>query len=201
MKQLLLATRNHHKKNEMQQIMANMQIDILTLADIDPVPEVVEDGDTFEANAVKKARQTAVNSGRWCLADDSGLEVDILDGRPGVYSARFAGEGAGDEANNRKLLDLLKDVADKDRTGRFVCVIAISDPQGMVHTVRGECEGSIARQPSGSGGFGYDPLFIPQGYDRTFADLSADEKNRISHRGAALLKAVPILEQYFIPAN
>jgi XTP/dITP diphosphohydrolase len=131
------------------------------------------------------------------LADDSGLEVDALQGKPGVYSARFAGEHATDEENNAKLLKLMESVPDEKRTARFVSVIAICDPQGHVETVRGECKGTIARIPAGNGGFGYDPLFIPQGYEQTYAQLSAEEKNRISHRGVALAKAVPVLKAYF----
>jgi len=196
-KQLLLATRNRHKKRELQELLADMEVEILTLKDVDPIPEVVEDGETFEANAVKKARATAMAAGILSLADDSGLEVDALQGKPGVYSARFAGEHATDEENNAKLLKLMESVPDEKRTARFVSVIAICDPQGHVETVRGECKGTIARIPAGNGGFGYDPLFIPQGYEQTYAQLSAEEKNRISHRGVALAKAVPVLKAYF----
>jgi len=196
-RQLVLATRNQHKKRELQELMAGMEVEILTLEDVDPVPEVEEDGDTFEANAVKKAYETARATGILCLADDSGLEVDALQGRPGVYSARFAGEHASDEENNIKLLKLLESVPDEERTARFVSVIAICDAQGYVRTVRGECAGTIARVPAGSGGFGYDPLFIPHGYKQTYAQLSAAEKNRISHRGAALAKALPVLKEYW----
>ncbi|HOQ09488.1 MAG TPA: XTP/dITP diphosphatase [Syntrophomonadaceae bacterium] len=196
-KQLLLATRNRHKKRELQELLADMEVEILTLEDVDPIPEVVEDGETFEANAVKKARATAMAAGILSLADDSGLEVDALQGKPGVYSARFAGEHATDEENNAKLLKLMESVPDEKRTARFVSVIAICDPQGHVETVRGECKGTIARIPAGNGGFGYDPLFIPQGYEQTYAQLSAEEKNRISHRGVALAKAVPVLKAYF----
>jgi len=196
-KQLLLATRNRHKKRELQELLADMEVEILTLEDVDPIPEVVEDGETFEANAVKKARATAMAAGILSLADDSGLEVDALQGKPGVYSARFAGEHATDEENNAKLLKLMESVPDEKRTARFVSVIAICDPQGHVETVRGECKGTIAGIPAGNGGFGYDPLFIPQGYEQTYAQLSAEEKNRISHRGVALAKAVPVLKAYF----
>ena len=196
-KQLLLATRNRHKKRELQELLADMEVEILTLEDVDPIPEVVDDGETFEANAVKKARATAMAAGILSLADDSGLEVDALQGKPGVYSARFAGEHATDEENNAKLLKLMESVPDEKRTARFVSVIAICDPQGHVETVRGECKGTIARIPAGNGGFGYDPLFIPQGYEQTYAQLSAEEKNRISHRGVALAKAVPVLKAYF----
>lgn len=197
-KKLLLATRNQHKKRELQELLAGMEVEILTLEDVDPIPEVVEDGDTFEANAVKKAYETAQASGLLSLADDSGLEVDALQGRPGVYSARFAGEHATDEDNNAKLLELLDCVPDDKRTARFVSVVAICDAAGTVKTVRGECAGTIARIPAGSGGFGYDPLFVPNGYNKTYAELSSAEKNRISHRGAALSKALPVLKEYLI---
>jgi XTP/dITP diphosphohydrolase len=196
MKKLLLATRNQHKKRELQELLSGIEVDVLTLEDLKPMAEVEEDGATFEANAVKKAWETAKQSGLLSLADDSGLEVDALQGRPGVHSARFAGEGASDEANNAKLLELLQDVSDDERTARFVCVIALCDPSGTLHTVRGECEGSIIRIPSGSGGFGYDPLFVPRGYDQTYAQLSALAKNSISHRGAALKKIQPALTNY-----
>lgn len=196
MKRLLLATRNQHKKRELQELLSGIEVDILTLEDVIPIAEVEEDGDTFEANAVKKACETAKASGILSLADDSGLEVDILQGKPGVYSARFAGEGASDEANNIKLLELLDSIPDNERSARFVCVIAICDRGCGVKTVRGECAGSIARSPAGTGGFGYDPLFIPCGYNQTYAQLSAAEKNKISHRGVALQKALPFLIEY-----
>ena len=196
MKKLLLATRNQHKKRELQELLTGLEVDVLTLEDLKPLPEVEEDGATFEDNAVTKACETAQHSGWLSLADDSGLEVDALQGRPGVYSARFAGEGASDEANNSKLLELLKDVPDDERTARFVCVIAICDPGGALHTVRGECDGTIMRMPSGTGGFGYDPLFVPRGYDQTYAQLSALDKNNISHRGVALKRILPVLTDY-----
>jgi XTP/dITP diphosphohydrolase len=195
-KQLLLATRNQHKKRELQELLSGMPVDILTLEDIGPMAEVEEDGSTFEANAVKKACAIAKSSGILSLADDSGLEVDALQGEPGVLSARFAGEEASDEANNRKLLRLLESIPDNKSTARFVCVIAICNPPSEVTTVRGECAGKITRSPAGSGGFGYDPLFIPCGYNLTFAQLSAAEKNKISHRSVALKKALPVLTKY-----
>lgn len=196
MKKLLLATRNQHKKRELQELLSGMEVDILTLEDVEPIAEVEEDGATFEANAVKKACATAQASGLLSLADDSGLEVDALQGRPGVYSARFAGEEASDEANNQKLLELLESVPDNERSARFVSVIAICDPVRGVQTVRGECSGKITRSPSGTGGFSYDPLFVPCGYNQTYAQLSAAEKNKISHRGVALKKALPVLIEF-----
>lgn len=194
---LLLATRNNKKKIELQEILADLNIRIFNLEDISAIPEVEEDGQTFEENAIKKAIVTAKLSGFITLADDSGLEVDALGGRPGVYSARFAGNKANDRENNDKLLNLLKQVELAARTARFTCVIAIATPQGSVQTVRASCEGIIGFELHGRGGFGYDPLFIPNGFNKTFAELSAQEKHTISHRGKALKESRPILEDLF----
>jgi XTP/dITP diphosphohydrolase len=201
MNKLLLATRNSHKKQELQELLRDLRIQIVTLDDIEPLPEVEEDGVTFEENAIKKASVNASLSGLVTLADDSGLVVDELDGKPGVYSARFAGEDANDEKNNQKLLKLLKDVQEEKRTARFKCVIAICTPGGKNATIEGSCEGRIAMKPSGHQGFGYDPLFIPQGWEKSFAMLSAEEKNRISHRGKALQKALPVIAEFFASAD
>lgn len=193
---ILLATRNPKKKRELEQILDHMQVHILTLDEIEEIPEIEEDGRTFEENAIKKARISASLSGYICLADDSGLVVDALDGKPGVYSARFSGENADDESNNAKLLQMMAEVEDKDRTARFICVIAISDSEGRVKTVSGSCEGRIAKEAVGTGGFGYDPLFIPEGFNQSFAQLPAEEKNAISHRGKALKKCSNLLHEY-----
>lgn len=190
---LLIATRNKHKKNELEAILAGWEVQVLSLDDIPGVPEIVEDGATFAENAVKKARTTADLSGYITLADDSGLEVDALGGAPSIFSARFGGPEADDATNNHKLLYLLRDIVPDQRTARFVCVIAVAIPGGEMHTVRGVCEGHIADCGQGQGGFGYDPLFIPQGFNLTFAQLSEAEKNQISHRGQALLQALPYL--------
>lgn len=195
-KNLLLATRNPYKKKELQEILAHLDINIIGLDELGAVPEVEEDGLTFEENALKKAGMTAAMTGYMCLADDSGLVVDFLGGKPGIYSARFAGEKASDEENNQKLLDMLAGVPPENRTARFVCVIAICDPQGRNATVAGCCKGKILPALQGKAGFGYDPLFVPDGYKQTFAELSAEEKNKISHRGKALVKAVPIIEEF-----
>lgn len=194
-KKLVLATRNQHKKEELAALLEGSGVQILTLDELPPLPEVVEDGLTFRDNALKKARSTALASGYYCLADDSGLVVDILEGQPGVYSARFAGPEADNQKNNQKLLTLLSNVPKENREARFVCVIAVSDPLGKTRTVEGSCPGSIAFEPHGQGGFGYDPLFIPDGFSRTFAELSGAEKNRISHRGRALLEAIPLVHE------
>lgn len=196
---LLLATRNQHKKSEMQAILSDLSVQILTLDDVPGLPEVEEDGSSFAENAAKKARQTAALSGITCLADDSGLSVDALEGKPGVYSARFAGPDANDARNNEKLLAMMEAVPDEKRTAAFVCAIAVADPIGNIAVVEGSCPGRIIREKLGSGGFGYDPLFIPEGCTATFAELDAEEKNRISHRGRALALARRVIEHYMNP--
>lgn len=185
---LLIATRNAHKLDEIRAILSRPGLTLVGVAEHGrPLPEVVEDADTFAGNALKKARTLCDASGLWTLADDSGLEVDALDGAPGVYSARYAGEGAGDAANNARLLRELDGV--EDRRARFRCVLALAAPDGRDWTVEGRCEGRIAHAPSGTGGFGYDPLFHPDGGTRSFAELTPAEKNRISHRARALAAA------------
>jgi len=190
---LLIATRNQKKKQELESILSDLDITLLTMDDFADLPEVIEDGSTFEANAIKKALTVAQKSNCITLADDSGLEVEFLGGAPGTFSARFAGPLADEQANNRKLLTLLQNVNDPQRAARFVCVIALAWPWGRTETVAGICPGKITREPRGEGGFGYDPYFIPTGYSETFAELSPQEKNRISHRGQALEKAKALL--------
>ena len=184
---IVSATRNPHKLEEIKAIFHGDRLEIVSSFDFPDIPDVIEDGDTFEANAVKKAVTLAKATGLWALADDSGLEVDALGGEPGVYSARYAGESVSYEANNEKLLKTLSGVT--DRTARFRCVIALSSPSGITQTVDGRCEGKIALEAHGAEGFGYDPLFIPEGHETTFAEMTADAKNAISHRGRALKKA------------
>ncbi|MDP6525798.1 MAG: XTP/dITP diphosphatase [Kiritimatiellia bacterium] len=184
---LLIATGNAHKLREIRQIFTMPGLEILGMEAFPDAPEVIEDGETFEANAVKKAVTLASVTGLWALADDSGLVVDVLDGAPGVYSARYAGEPVDYAANNSKLL---AELADKpDRTARFRCAIALASPDGDVRVVDGSCKGRIGENLKGCEGFGYDPLFIPDGYDQTFAEMPAEEKNAISHRGRALARA------------
>jgi len=185
---LLIATGNRHKFQEISLILRSPHLSFVSLRDLSSPPDVVEDGDTFELNAIKKAVTLARFSGNWTLADDSGLEVDALGGEPGVYSARYAGEPATDAANNLKLLTNLAPFP--NREARFRCVIALSDPEGGARTVSGSCEGSLLTATRGLGGFGYDPLFVPNGYDRTFAELPVELKNTISHRAKALSHAV-----------
>ena len=192
MNKLLLATRNLHKQKEIQALLSGKDIEVITLRDVAPLPEIIEDGVTFAANALKKAEVTAKLTDYWCLADDSGLEVDYLNGRPGVYSARYAGEPSDDAANNRKLLTELTGVPDAERTAQFVCVLALVSP-AKNWLLEGVCRGRIARKAEGDNGFGYDPLFMPEGYELTFAQLSPETKNRISHRAKALNQLAELL--------
>ncbi len=194
-RKLLLATRNQHKKRELQTMLADLNIQVMSLDEVPELPEVEEDGHSFAANAAKKARVTAAASGLACLADDSGLVVDALNGQPGIYSARFAGPQADDRANNRKLLQMMEGIPEGQRTAHFVCSVALVDSTGSVSTVEGSCPGRIIWQPQGEGGFGYDPLFVPEGYSMTFAQIPPEEKNRISHRARALALARPVIEQ------
>ena len=184
---LIIATRNAHKLEEIHDIFDFKNLEVLSAFDFPDVPDVVEDGKTLEANAVKKAVEIALATGCWALADDSGLEVDALNGAPGVYSARYAGEHCSYADNNVKLLEEL--AGKPDRSARFRTVIALSDPGGSAETVAGECEGLLLEEQRGSNGFGYDPLFVPDGYAETFAELPSVVKNRISHRANALRKA------------
>ena len=184
---LIIATRNAHKLEEIHSLFDFENMEVLSAFDFPEVPDVIEDQDTLEGNAKKKAIEVALATGCWSLADDSGLLVDALDGAPGVYSARYAGEHCSYEDNNKKLLEELK--KETDRSARFCTVIALSDPDGHVETVFGECLGTIIEEQRGRNGFGYDPLFVPNGYSETFAELSSEIKNRISHRANALSKA------------
>jgi XTP/dITP diphosphohydrolase len=183
-KPLVLATRNQGKISEFKVLLSNFDIEIRSLNDFGPIPGIVEDGKTFEDNAYKKAHSTARVIGFPALADDSGLVVEALGGAPGVHSARYAGEGAKDEANNRKLLKVMEGVA--DRKAAFECVIAIAVPRGPALIYEGRCEGQIATRMTGTNGFGYDPVFYYPPLKKTFAQMSREEKNRVSHRGKAM---------------
>ena len=185
---LVLATHNKHKTKEFKRILETLgcDIDILTLDEIGFVGEIVEDGTSFEENAMIKAR-CAAKLGYIGIADDSGLCVDALGGAPGIYSARYAGETCDDKANNDKLLYELREVADKDRGAQFVCAIACAFPDGKNDfTVKADTEGFITHSEEGEGGFGYDPLFFCEKFGKTFASLTPDEKNSLSHRGRAI---------------
>jgi len=192
---LLISTRNPHKLEEILAIFRAPDLALLSMRDIPDLPDVVEDGDTFEANATLKAVTLMEETGLWTLADDSGLEVTALGGEPGVYSARYSGEPVDYARNNTKLLANLEDK--EDRSARFRCVVALAEPGGECLTVEGQCTGRIAEAPRGDSGFGYDPVFIPDGYDQTFAELAPALKNRISHRGNALKKAAETWREIF----
>ncbi len=181
---LVLATRNEGKTGEIRALLAEFPVDIKNLTDFGPTPAIEEDGETFEENAVKKARFIAKILGFPALADDSGLMVEALGNGPGVRSARYAGEGAKDADNNAKLLRELKNV--KNRNAAFACVIAIAVPWGPALIYEGRCEGLIANEQVGTKGFGYDPVFYYPPLQKTFAQLSTEEKNQVSHRGQAL---------------
>lgn len=188
METIVAATRNRHKIEEIEKILKEFDMSIVSRDDAGvPDVEIVEDGDTFEANSFKKASEIMKLSGRPSIADDSGLCVDFLGGAPGVMSARFTPSG-DDEENNRKVLELLKGVPFEERTARYVAVITLVYPDGRTVSARGECEGHIIEEERGTNGFGYDPMFQPEGYDRTFGELPSELKNRISHRAKALVK-------------
>ncbi len=192
---LLVATGNAGKLKEIRALLADCSIDIVGLNDLDSPPEVVEDGKTFTENACKKAREMAAFSGLLTLADDSGLAVEALDGAPGVHSARYAGVQGDDTANNRKLLKEMDAVPDSERKAAFICVMALAEPDGSCRTFDGQISGLLLREERGTGGFGYDPLFLVPEYGKTTAELSLDIKNRISHRGNALRQVLPVLQE------
>lgn len=183
---IVLATRNKKKVDEIKRIVKDMPVTVYTLDDFPGCPEVEEDGKTFEENAVKKARVVSGYTKMPALADDSGLEVYALGGAPGVFSARYAGEGADDRKNYEKLLKEMNSLPDDKRMGRFVCVIALAFPDSRVETFSGYAEGMIGKELKGANGFGYDPVFYPKKHKRTFAEMSDKEKDLLSHRGVAL---------------
>lgn len=195
MPRLVLASKNRGKIREFQMLVEGTGWKIIPLTEISGLPEVKEDGKTFRANAIKKAVQIAVITGEWTIADDSGLEVDALNGAPGVLSARFAGPQRDDAANNRRLLDMLGNLPLEARTARYKSVIALSSPEGEVWTTEGVCEGKIGFESRGAYGFGYDPLFFLPEYGMTMAELLEEEKNKISHRGKAMRKLLAYLEE------
>ena len=193
---LVLATRNSGKIREISGMLEGQNgVELLSLRNYPDAPDVVEDGKTYEENAIKKASTLANYTGHLTIADDSGLEVDALDGAPGVHSARYAGENASDQDRIAKLLGALQDVPDDQRSARFICVVAIAEPLSESEIVRGVCEGHISHMPRGETGFGYDPVFVPMGYDKTFAELGGNIKNQISHRAKALGMARKILSE------
>ena len=196
MSRIIAASQNKHKIKEIEAITKKFGMEIVSrdeagIADI----EIVEDGTTFEENSYKKAYEIMKLSGEVTIADDSGIVVDCIGGAPGVYSARFAGVDGDDEANNRKLMDMIKDVPFEERTARFVSVITMVYPDGDTIVARGEVEGHVIPEEIGENGFGYDPMFIPLGYDITFGQFEPEAKNKISHRGRALFSLQKQLEE------
>lgn len=196
-REIVIATRNIDKKKEIEKILSGLSIKVLSLFDFPNIPEIKERGSTFEENAITKALTCARKTGKLSLADDSGLEVHYLEGKPGVRSARFAGNKVTYGDNNEKLLRLLKDMPPHKRRAEFICCIALADKNGIIKVVKGTCSGKIADGIRGNYGFGYDPLFIPRGYTRTFAELGEKIKNRISHRSRALRKVKKTIAEYF----
>ncbi|MBN1518140.1 XTP/dITP diphosphatase [Candidatus Sumerlaeota bacterium] len=195
MRKLVLATGNRHKVGELKSMLSALDVQVLCLADYPDAPEAVEDGETFEANAIKKAMHVARETGEIALADDSGLVIEALDGRPGVHSARYA------PTNNERIARVLHEmsgVPKAERTAWFVCVAAVADPEGNVATRKGTCEGRITQNPFGSAGFGYDPIFYVPELRQTMAQLAPPAKNRISHRGAAMDKMLHLLKSIFM---
>ena len=193
---LVLGTRNRKKREEIEEILGRLGIELQDLSPWPDAPEVVEDATTFEGNARKKASQTARALGQWVLGEDSGLVVPALHGRPGVYSARYAGKQGDDEANNDKLLAELRPLPDASRAAYYVCTAALADPQGEVHAVtEGRCHGILIKERHGTGGFGYDPLFLIPEYHRTFGELSPRVKHALSHRARALAQLLPVLRR------
>ncbi|MBM7713538.1 XTP/dITP diphosphohydrolase [Bacillus thermophilus] len=192
MKSIIVATKNKGKAKEFEQLFFRYGIEVKTLLDFPDVPDVEETGETFAENAILKAETIAKLSGQYVVADDSGLMVDALDGRPGVYSARYAGPGKDDNANIDKVLQELDGVKEKDRTSRFYCALALAGPELKTITVNGTCEGIILQERRGTGGFGYDPIFYVPSEDCSMAELTPETKNNISHRAQAMKK----LERY-----
>ncbi|MBD3317580.1 MAG: XTP/dITP diphosphatase [Chitinivibrionales bacterium] len=185
--EIIIATSNEGKVREIRQICADLTVAPTSLKDHwRPVPDIPETGETFLENARIKAEWVWERRATWVLADDSGLEIDSLGGKPGVWSSRYAGEHAHDRENIAKVLEELKGVPPEKRTARFKCVMVLLSPSGEASTAEGVCEGRILSEPRGEGGFGYDPIFVPEGYTGSFAELDADTKNGISHRGRAL---------------
>ena len=193
---LLVATTNPGKFAEVKDFLRQLPLEVLSLSDLATWPKIIEDGATFEENALKKARSLAEYSGYLTLADDSGLEVDALNGAPGIYSARYCGEEGNDKKNNEKLMHELREISEEKRTGRFVCALALCAPKahGMKEwTVRDSCEGRISFELKGENGFGYDPLFFYPSLGKTFGEIDRAIKATVSHRGKALRKLAEML--------
>ncbi len=188
MKRIIFATTNEHKMDEIRMILNDLQWEIVSLKDIDFQDDIIEDGDSFEENAIIKAKAVMELTGEIVLADDSGLEIDYLDGAPGIYSARYLGEDTSYQVKNQYIIEQLSKATENERSARFVCAIALACPNGQITTVRGTIEGLIGYNIKGENGFGYDPIFYVPEYGCTTAELSPEQKNQISHRGRALEK-------------
>jgi len=192
MLEILIATNNLGKVKEIKDILDSPEIKILTMKDFPPLPKIEEDGKTYQENAFKKARKVSEYTGKICLADDSGLEIDYLKGKPGIYSSRW---GNSDEERINKVLRLLENVPKNKRNAKFVCVVVLVFTDGKIYMVKEECKGSIIFNPKGQQGFGYDPIFLVPEYDKTFAELGDKIKNQISHRGKAMRRMINIINE------
>ncbi len=192
MLEILIATKNPGKIKEIKDILSNAKIKILTTEDFPHLPEIEEDGKTYQENAFKKAGEFSDFTGKICLADDSGLEIEYLKGKPGICSSRW---GNSDEERINKVLKLLENVPIDKRNAKFVCVVVLIFPNGKMYTIKEECNGNISFTPKGEHGFGYDPIFMVPEYGKTFAELGDEIKNRISHRGKAMRKMVDIIKE------
>ena len=193
---IVLASRNRKKTREIHELLSPHGFEVVPVTEFPDVGEVEEDGQTFAENAAKKATEVASQIDQWVIGEDSGLQVDALDGAPGIYSARFSGPDATDDKNNALLIERLSDVPEEKRGAGYVCSVALSNPAGEVRVaVEGTCRGRITNDPRGTGGFGYDPYFLIPEYHRTFGELSALTKHRLSHRARAFAKFIPLLKQ------
>ena len=194
-KKIIIATRNNHKLYEIIQVMADLNLEILSLKDFPGLPDIKETGKTFNENALLKANAVYHQTGFWSIADDSGLEVSALNGQPGIYSARYAGPNKDIKENNEKLLRNMIKIPFEKRGAQFYCAAAIAGPE-ITETVEGIVKGKISTEPRGTNGFGYDPLFIPEGFDQTLGELDEEIKNNISHRAIAFKKMSKLLKTY-----
>ncbi|MEH7332677.1 XTP/dITP diphosphatase [Neobacillus drentensis] len=201
MKEVIIATKNPGKAREFEHIFAPRGFSVKTLLDFPEIPEVEETGSTFEENAILKAEAVSQALNKMVIGDDSGLIVDVLEGRPGIFSARYAGEPKNDQKNTEKVLSELKGVPEEERTARFYCALAVAVPGQETFTVSGTCEGRILEEQRGTNGFGYDPVFYVPDKSRAMAELTSDEKNKISHRANALKKLDNVLDGFLEKAN
>ena len=193
---IVIATTNQNKLRELKELLRDLPVELLSLRDFPECPAVVEDGKSFVENALKKARAICAHTGMVTIADDSGLEVDCLSGRPGIYSARFAGDGADDRENYKKLLREMQGVKPEERGARFCCVLAIVSPEETEKVVTGEYRGAIITDARGHNGFGYDPVFLDTASGLSFAEMSPEQKNKISHRARALKQLLKLLPDF-----